>query len=97
MSPEQARLGKDSKEKYMRFFMIDYLEFNLRKVMVENTHFCAEKCSLFEDLRPGKNLTEVTQSEEKKLFSCFEKCLGKFSDSYENALDIFGGHLKTLH
>ena len=60
MSPEQARLGKESKEKYMRLFMIDYLEFNLRKVMVENTHFCAEKCSLFEDLRPGKNLPEVT-------------------------------------
>ena len=80
----------------MRFFMIDYLEFNLRRVMVDNTHFCAEKCSLYDDLRPNSTLPEKTQGEEKKLFSCFEKCLGKFSDSYENALDIFGSHLKTL-
>jgi hypothetical protein len=26
----------------------------------------------------------------------FENCLGKYSDSYENALEIFGQHLKTM-
>lgn len=31
------------------------------------------------------------------MFSCFEKCLGKFSDSYDNALDLFGNHLRTLN
>ena len=25
----------------------------------------------------------------------FEKCLGKYSDSYEHALEIFGQHLKS--
>jgi hypothetical protein len=28
--------------------------------------------------------------------SNFEKCLGKHSDSYEHALDIFGEHLKNM-
>jgi hypothetical protein len=28
--------------------------------------------------------------------SNFEKCLGKYSDSYEYALDIFGQHLKSM-
>lgn len=31
------------------------------------------------------------------MFSCFEKCLGKFSDSYDSALDLFGAHLHTLN
>ena len=26
----------------------------------------------------------------------FEKCLGKYSDSYEHALDIFGQHLGSM-
>ena len=51
---------------------------------------------MFDDLKV--EITEkIEPASEKKLFSCFEKCLGKFSDSYESAIDIFGNHLKTLH
>ncbi len=80
----------------MKFFMLDFLEFNLRKVMIENTQFCSQKCNLFEDIKIGAK-AETTKVSEKNMLSCFEKCLGKFSDSYESAVDIFGNHLKTLH
>ena len=33
----------------------------------------------------------------RKMDNNFEKCLGKFSDSYEHALDVFGDHLKVVN
>lgn len=27
--------------------MIDFLEYNMRKVVVDNTSYCAEKCKVF--------------------------------------------------
>ena len=76
--------------------MIDYLEYNLRKLMVDNTTYCAQKCNLFEDVKKIDQPI-LALKEERKLFSCFEKCLGKFSDSYDNALDVFGNHLKSIN
>lgn len=88
--------------------MMDYIEYNLRRVVIENTSFCSHRCHLFDDLMT-KPVTEpptavvwtgdAVQEEkpdEKKMFSCFEKCLGKFSDSYDSSLDLFGAHLHTL-
>ena len=78
----------------MKLFMIDYLEFNLRRIMIDNTSFCSQRCHLFDDL-----MQPATESKagERALFSCFEKCLGKFSDSYDSALDVFGSHLRSLN
>ena len=45
--------SEEAKERYMKFFMLDFLEFNLRKVMIENTQFCAQKCQLFDDIKVG--------------------------------------------
>ena len=33
----QMKQKEEAKDRYLQFFMIDFLEFNLRKVMVENT------------------------------------------------------------
>ncbi|TNV75233.1 hypothetical protein FGO68_gene14673 [Halteria grandinella] len=79
----------------MRFFMMDYLEFNLRKVLVDNTGFCSKKCHIFDGLMNQDQV--ASQKQEKQMFSCFEKCLGKFSDSYDNALEVFGDHLRTIN
>ena len=69
--------------------MVDFLEFNLRKIALENSQFCMEKCQVLRDLDDEKF--------EKKSLNCFEKCIGKFSDSYEIGLDIFGKHLGSLN
>ena len=68
--------------------MIDFLEFNLRKVITDNTSFCANKCKMFDSF---------DETLEKEEFSCFEKCLGKFSDGYDQALNIFGENLKAMN
>ncbi len=49
-TPNQSKQSDEAKEKYMKFFMIDYLEFNLRRVLIENTSFCAQRCRLFDNL-----------------------------------------------
>ena len=68
-----------AKERYLKFFLIDFLEFNLRKVTYENTTYCSQQCNLFDNLKNTKQ-----NSEE---FNCLERCLSKFSHSYYNALD----------
>ena len=90
----EERQSQEAKARYLRYFMIDFLEFNMRKVLIENTSYCAERCKVFDGVNSP---TQVDLASEKKLLSCFEKCLGKFSDSYDNALDVFGDHLKTLN
>ena len=42
--------SREASEKYMKFFMVDYLEFNLRRILVDNTSFCASNCHLFDGL-----------------------------------------------
>lgn len=69
--------------------MVDFLEFNLRKIALENSPFCIQKCKVVDNLDD--------ENYAKSSLNCFEKCLGKFSDSYEIGLDIFGKHLTTLN
>ena len=89
---EDMQKAQAAKDKYFKFFLIDFLEFNMRKVASDNTIYCAQKCKMFDNLDTQHN----SNNEEKQEFSCFEKCLGKFSDSYESALNVFGEHLKTM-
>ncbi len=49
-TPDQVRMQQEARDKYTKFFMIDYLEFNLRKLVIENTDLCATNCGLFSDL-----------------------------------------------
>ena len=86
LTKEQMEMAKD---KYFRYFMIDFMEYNLRKVVSDNTVYCAQKCKLFDNVEDLSN--------EKQEFSCFEKCIGKFGDSYEHALDVFGKYLQTMN
>jgi hypothetical protein len=39
----------------------------------------------------------VEEKTDRQMNSCIEKCLGKFSDSYEIALDVFGDNLVTMN
>jgi len=41
-----------------------------------------------------KSNTELLK-EERLQMSCFEKCLGKHSDSFEVSLGVFGQHLRA--
>lgn len=36
--------------------MIDFLEFNMRRIVNDNTTFCASKCHIFENLKADKTL-----------------------------------------
>ncbi|CDW80987.1 UNKNOWN [Stylonychia lemnae] len=74
--------------------MMDYLEYNMRKIAFENIQFCSEKCNIFSNLKDKQN---QTLAEERDEFSCFEKCIGKFTDSYEHAIDLAGGQLKKIN
>ena len=81
-----------AKDKYIKFFMVDFIEYNMRKVAGNNTIYCADRCKVFDDIMTK----DLTLKEEREQMSCFEKCLGKHSDSFEVALDIFGTHLGKL-
>ena len=80
-------LYEEKKDKITKFFMMDYLEFNMRRIAFENIRFCSDNCNIFSNLKTNQN---QTQEDEIKELSCFEKCLGKFTDSYEHAIDIAG-------
>ena len=73
----------------MNHFMVDYLEISLRKIVHDNTIFCAKKAGYFKDMRRDVDLNSMD--------SKFEKCLGKYSDSYETGLDVWTQHLNLLN
>lgn len=75
---------------YMKHFMVDYLEHGMRKVVQANALSCSKNVNYFRML--NEDLSSV---EQRALDSAFEKCLGKYSDSYEHALDTFNTHLRT--
>ena len=79
--PSKERELNARKEQYMQHFMIDYLELSLRKIAQENAIHCAKKAGYFQNMRADMDL--------KSLDSKFEKCLGKYSDSYETGLDVW--------
>ena len=78
--------GEAAKNAYFKHFMVDFIEFNLRKVASQNTVFCAEKCHIFDDMMDQ----DLTAKQERSQLSCFEKCLGKHSDSLDVALSVLG-------
>ena len=49
-SPGQEKQNELAKARYLKYFMIDFLEFNMRKVLIDNTSYCANKCNVFEGL-----------------------------------------------
>ena len=46
----QMHLAEGSKERFLKFFMVDYIEMTMRKVANQNTIFCANKAKLFDNL-----------------------------------------------
>eukprot|EP00347_Sterkiella_histriomuscorum_P013567 403364221 len=48
---------------------------------------------MFTNLRNLDLQGDKHPSNDKQEFSCFEKCLGKFTDSYEHALNVMSGHI----
>ena len=75
------------KENLMRHFMVDFIEINMRKIAYNNATFCAQKVGYF-----NQNNTNFTQ-----LDCDFEKCLSKFSDSYESSLEVLTQHLHVMN
>ncbi len=71
--------------------MVDFIEFNLRKVVTQNTVYCADRCNLFTNIMEE----ELTTKEQRQQMSCFEKCLGKHTDGLELALSTLTEHLKS--
>ena len=78
------------KDQYLKYFMVDFMEMSIRKVTFENTIFCANRCKMFENIMDE----DLSVKEEKQQHSCFEKCLGKHSDSLESALEVLAEHMK---
>ena len=70
--------------------MVDFMEMSIRKVSYQNAIYCSDRCKMFDNIM-DENLSP---KEEKMQHSCFEKCLGKHTDSLESALEVLGSHLK---
>jgi hypothetical protein len=48
--PESEHVGIQAKQTYLKHFMVDFIEFNLRKVVTQNTIYCADNCALFANI-----------------------------------------------
>ena len=46
----RALKQEETSERLNGYQMIDFMEFNLRKVVIQNAKFCAAKCHLFDNL-----------------------------------------------
>ena len=68
--------------------MMDFIDLGMRKIAYNNAVYCAEKVGYFNNnnLKSANNLD-----------ADFEKCLGKFSDSYECGLDVMTQHLTVMN
>ena len=83
-------MAEKTKEHYLRFFMVDFVEMAVRKVASQNTIFCANQARLFDKMMEE----DLSKKESKKQMMDFENCLGKHSDSLEHALSVLSGHIK---
>ena len=63
--------------------MVNFVEGKLRQVVYDNTIHCAEKCNMFSDLLIEKQ----DRKQERQDMACFEKCIGKHTDSVELGLE----------
>ena len=86
MDNETQQKQKYVKDRYLKFFMVDFMEMSIRKVSYQNAIHCSDRCKMFDNIM-DENLTP---KEEKMQHSCFEKCIGKHSDSLETALEVLG-------
>ena len=89
--PEKEHVGVQAKQTYLKHFMVDFIEFKLRKVVTQNTIFCADRCALFTDIMDE----DLTVKEQRQQMSCFEKCIGKHTDGLDLALSTLSEHLKN--
>ena len=87
MSDEMKEI-EQKKATYMKHFIVDYLEHGLRKSVQQNALTCAKNVNYFRYLNE-----DLSNKEQRMLDSAFEKCLGKYSDSYEHALLAFNNHM----
>jgi hypothetical protein len=51
-SPEQDASEAEmeamrAKQDYVKYFLVDFMEYNMRKVAADNARFCASNCSIF--------------------------------------------------
>ena len=69
------------KSTYMKHFVVDYLEHGLRKSVQQNAIECAKNVNYFRFINE-----DLSNKEQRLLDSALEKCLGKYSDSYDFAL-----------
>ena len=37
-----------AKQEYIKYFLVDFIEYNMRKVATDNTIFCANRCRIFD-------------------------------------------------
>ena len=81
--------AQQSKDRYLKFFMIDFVEMSMRKVANQNTVFCAKQAKLFDNLMEE----DLTVREKKRQLQRFENCLGKHTDSLEHALSMLSTHI----
>ena len=85
-----AEMSERSKEKYLKFFMVDFIEMSMRKVSANNTIFCANQAKLFDNLMDE----DLTTRQKKQQMDSFENCLGKHTDSFDYALVMMMEHLQ---
>ena len=66
-----------------RMTMVNFVEGKLRQVVYHNSIHCAEKCNMFSDLL----IEKPDKQQERQDMACFEKCIGKHTDSVEVGLE----------
>ena len=40
----------EAKSRYLQHFMVDFVEYNIRKVASQNLQFCANRCEMFSNI-----------------------------------------------
>ena len=87
--------------------MVDFMEHSMRQIAQQNVIRCAKKLNYFSHLEEFSNknrLKELPEDARNAMLelaevdidSQMDNCLGKFSDSYESALDVFSTHLRNM-
>ena len=60
---QQKEIAERSKERYLKFFMVDFVEMSMRKVAQQNIVFCANQAKVFDRLMDDD---EMTRREQKR-------------------------------
>jgi len=81
---EKKRIAAIRKEKFLKHFLVDFMDYSLQKSVNDNALFCAEQAGYFERMDKQMTKKDYRQADVR-----YEHCLGKFSDSYETTLAAF--------